>query len=354
MNENRQLDFSLFKMIRNVWLKWLPSRGRVLQSLQPKKLSRFLPSPGNVFFTLLIVGLVVWVQRTGAFSRLSPQTSTSTDTIAYQGRLADANGNPLSGTYNMVFRLYNVAAGGSPLWTEQWSGSDAVQVNDGLFNVLLGSLTPIPQSIFTDYDTLWLSLRVGTDNEMMPRVSLGSVPFSIHALTVPDESITTAALADGSVTSIKLDVDNGLIVSGNITLTGVLAGPTSYWADYRSYIRFMYEDGVTAADLCPEGGTPVGVVAPRQSLEWVTGDEICQNNYNTTQTACLNVHQVVPCGSIIGNNYPYSPESCSLNFSGKWAPFYWWNTEATHNVTHNILGSGIGCYDVKYACCTSP
>ncbi|MCI0732059.1 MAG: hypothetical protein L0332_35785 [Chloroflexi bacterium] len=171
----------------------------------PLLLRRFLPTPGNVFFTLLAVTLFTWAQSTNAFSRLISPANSSLDTIAYQGRLADASGNPLSGTYGMTFRLYNVASGGSPLWTEQWSGGNAVQVSDGLFNVLLGSFVPIPPSVFTDNATLWLGLKVGADNEMLPRIQLGSVPFAAQALTVPDGAITTAKIAEAAVTSDKLD-----------------------------------------------------------------------------------------------------------------------------------------------------
>ena len=49
-------------------------------------------------------------------------TATSTNTIAYQGRLADAAGAPLTGRYNIIFRLYSAASGGAPLWEEQWTG----------------------------------------------------------------------------------------------------------------------------------------------------------------------------------------------------------------------------------------
>jgi hypothetical protein len=51
---------------------------------------------------------------------------------------------------------------------------------------------------------------VGTDDEMQPRVQLGSVPFAVQALTVPDGSITTAKIADGAVTQAKLASDVNL------------------------------------------------------------------------------------------------------------------------------------------------
>jgi hypothetical protein len=106
------------------------------------------------------------------------------------GRLADSSGTPLTSTLNMSFRLYSASSGGAPLWTEQWTGSNGVKVSDGLFNVMLGSLTPIPQSVISGNINLFLGITVGTDSEMSPRVQLGSVPFAVQALSVPDGSIT--------------------------------------------------------------------------------------------------------------------------------------------------------------------
>jgi len=67
-------------------------------------LRAFLPTPGTILFTLAIIALLVAAQSVGALPLGRPQAAPvapSTGTIAYQGRLADANGNPLTGTYNM-------------------------------------------------------------------------------------------------------------------------------------------------------------------------------------------------------------------------------------------------------------
>ena len=66
--------------------------------------------------------------------------------------------------------LYDAASDGVPLWEELWTGANAVQVSDGLFNVMLGSLTPIDAAIISANDTLWLGITAGTDDEMSPRV----------------------------------------------------------------------------------------------------------------------------------------------------------------------------------------
>jgi hypothetical protein len=154
-----------------------------------------LPSPASVLFTLLVVAGVVWASYAGAFSpneRMLPSSSLST--IPYQGRLADASGNAITATRPMQFRLYGAATGGSPLWTENWP---SVVIDNGLFNVLLGTANPIMSTI-SSHPTLWIGVTVGTDPEMSPRVQLGSVPYAMLAQSVPDGSITDAKLAPGA------------------------------------------------------------------------------------------------------------------------------------------------------------
>ncbi len=157
----------------------------------------WIPTPGNtLLIALLMVGLV-WAQNNQALRLFAAPTAqgNSTGTIAYQGRLADASGNPLTQTVNMTFRLYAAASGGAPLWEEQWTGANSVQVSDGLFNVMLGSVNPINQAVIINNRDLFLGITVGTDSEMSPRVQLGTVPFATQALTVPNGSITAEKMA---------------------------------------------------------------------------------------------------------------------------------------------------------------
>lgn len=196
---------------------WWPDRpvgsGRLRRSLTPH--------PGTLVLTLVLVLALFWAQSAGALP-LPVQHSPSfisTGTIAYQGRLADASGNPLTAVVNMEFRLYDAPTGGAPLWEELWTGPSAVQVSDGLFNVMLGSLAPIQQSIVSSSASLYLGITAGTDDEMAPRVQLGSVPFAVQALTVPDGSIATAKIADGAVTGAKVadkSITTSKLASGTV------------------------------------------------------------------------------------------------------------------------------------------
>ena len=179
-------------------------------SIVELKISSWLPTRGNVLFTVvftsLVLGSFVLAGRAGALPgfQTDAPSGASTSLIAYQGRLADAAGAPLTGSYPMTFALYTAATGGAALWSE----SRTVTATDGVFSVMLGEATPIPASIAAN-TSLYLGVTVGSDAEMTPRKQLGSVAYAFQAITVPDRSITSAKIADGA------------IVTGRTTLTYV-------------------------------------------------------------------------------------------------------------------------------------
>ncbi len=157
--------------------------------------------------TLLIVLVLILTQNVWARGLQAPSAQeSSTSTISYQGKLANSSGSPLTGTYSMIFRLYNVSTGGVHLWEEQWTGPNSVQVSDGLFNIMLGSLVPIPVTIITNNNNLWLGITIGSDDEMAPRVQMGSVPYAIYSTiaNLPDDTITTSKIANEAVTTEKI------------------------------------------------------------------------------------------------------------------------------------------------------
>jgi len=269
-----------FQVFRFTIPLWWPDRNT---------LHCLLRSPGNIVVTLLIVALL-WAQSAGALPLRAPASApTSTGTVAYQGRLADATGTPLTGIYPMIFRLYNSAgASSTPLWEEQWTGPNSVKVRDGLFNVMLGSLTPIPQSVLTDNNTLWLGITVGSDDEMTPRVQLGSVPFAVQANTVLNDSITTEKIANNTIQAEDLAPDAvppGVPIGSVISWWRPDAGtplPSDEWA---------VADGSTVAD--PE--SPLyGRALPNLTDRFIMG--VTSGNIGVTGgTNTLNlshIHQV--------------------------------------------------------------
>ncbi|MCH7574831.1 MAG: tail fiber domain-containing protein [Candidatus Marinimicrobia bacterium] len=99
-------------------------------------------------------------------------------TIAYQGIVTDANGTAKSdGSYTFTFRLFDVASGGTALWTES---NKLIAVEGGLFNTALGDQTSFPPTITFD-QPYWLDIQVDGE-QLSDRVALLSVPYSIRAV----------------------------------------------------------------------------------------------------------------------------------------------------------------------------
>lgn len=223
MNEHTDFLVNLVEEVdcylsQHSWLKWL---GR-----------QMMPNIGTL---LMVVVLLLTIPSLAA--PLIVPSATSTSVISYQGRLADSNGNPLTGEYDLEFRIYEEQVGGEPLWRE----SQPVSVSDGLFSVMLGNIDDTLAEATEGHDELYLGIKVDDDSEMEPRVQLGSVPFSMQAMTVPDGSITTEKIAtealttthllDGAVTRSKLASGLDLVPAGTIVMwSGSIAAIPDNWA----------------------------------------------------------------------------------------------------------------------------
>ncbi len=130
--------------------------------------------------------------------------------INYQGQLTLTNGSPLDTTVAITFRLYNVVSGGTSLWTET---HPSVAVTAGLFQVLLGSVTTLPDSFTAN--TRWLGVTVGNNTEMTPRRQIATVPYAYRVGTVDGAS-------GGNITS-DVSIDNRLNVGSGNTNSGSFA-----------------------------------------------------------------------------------------------------------------------------------
>ena len=112
--------------------------------------------------------------------------------IRFQGKVTDTQGAPLNGSYNITFRVYDAASGGTLLWSETQS---AIPVNNGVFTVLLGNVTSLDLPFDIQY---WLSIEVNNDGEMAPRQQIASVGYAIRAETA-DSISNVAILPTGAI-----------------------------------------------------------------------------------------------------------------------------------------------------------
>ncbi|MDP2896143.1 MAG: hypothetical protein Q8Q12_06235, partial [bacterium] len=111
-----------------------------------------------------------------------PQTAVPL-LINYQGELrSPTTGDPVpDGSYDVVFKIYDVQSGGTKLWegTHSTGNGNPVQVTNGIFSVILGSGTAnaLDASLFDGADR-WLETAIGTET-LSPRQRITSVAYSI-------------------------------------------------------------------------------------------------------------------------------------------------------------------------------
>ena len=132
-------------------------------------------------------------------------------TLSYQGFLTNpSTGAPLNAAVgsplSVTFRLYNVAAGGTALYTEV----QPVTVTNGNFNVQLGAVTPLTLPFDVPY---WLETAVGTET-LTPRQPLSSSPYALRVATFGNNT-TIASMSSGG--------SSGTCILGEVRLmAGVL------------------------------------------------------------------------------------------------------------------------------------
>lgn len=141
--------------------------------------------------------------------------------VSYQGLLLDSQGDPVTAAVAMEFELFDAANGGTALWYES---HPAVQVVDGVYDVVLGATTPITQGLVQGGS---LHLEVTVEGETLtPRQQLLMVPYAMRAEVAENAASFgsyEAAYFDSIIEHLQLDgqepgnthPDEGVIDSDN-------------------------------------------------------------------------------------------------------------------------------------------
>ncbi len=220
-----------------------------------------------------------------AVAPVSVATADVPRTISYQGQLTDASGLPLTDTVQMVFNIYDNPTGGTSEWTET---QNSVIVTDGLFSVLLGSVNPIPDTVFRD-PARYLSIQVGADPEITPRTKLTSVAYAYRALRADTAAYAVSGSGiNGSGTVSYIPLFTGSTTLGNSVIresnghVGIGTAPDAefmlyMYYDINNYIKFLRGlDGQNYGVHARSGGTAVGGTGPRGVYgysAWGYGDD---------------------------------------------------------------------------------
>lgn len=135
--------------------------------------------------------------RTLAATLLAVAFSAAGDvprTLSYQGYLTNAAGQPFAnGTTQVFFKLYNVATGGSHLWLE----SQNVQVTNGAFSTILGSISPFDPAQVRFDEAYWLEILVNGPaglEVLSPRQPIAAAPSALFSNRAGGLSPTACAV----------------------------------------------------------------------------------------------------------------------------------------------------------------
>ncbi len=111
----------------------------------------------------------------GGEVRLSPRQ------LNYQGFLTDTLGNPVTNpAMSMTLGIWSASSGGTQLWFE----NQTIDIQKGIFNIIVGDLTTLPDSIFTKNPNRWLELTVGGIT-LSPRTRIVSTAYA-YTSTIAD------------------------------------------------------------------------------------------------------------------------------------------------------------------------
>jgi hypothetical protein len=216
--------------------------------------------------------------------------------INYQGRLTDSVGMPVNGnTVRMHFAfLDGDTAGSQVLWGET---NSAVKVTGGLYNVILGSVNPIPSSALAGSRVF---LEVQARGEVFaPRQRLTSVPYALNAEALSGATAGayySKAQVDALIAGLQAQITAN---ANNIaTHTADIAANTADIAsqDY----RLTADEGDIAANA--------GDIAALTGRMWVAEDDIdvlgmrmatAESNISALQTKLASV-------SVVGNDFIFT------------------------------------------------
>jgi hypothetical protein len=246
----------------------------------------------------LLVGLP-WL----ALSTLNFQPATAFaqgTAFTYQGQLQN-NGSPASGTYNLTFSLFDVAASGTPIAGPVTN--NAVVITNGLFTALIN----FAPGVFSG-QTNWLQIGVASNGlstftNLSPRQQLTPTPYAIYAEgtsnllgTLPVAQLSgTVPLAQLPAAVVTNNEAN--VTLGNVTLTGTLNLPSAGTINAGNN-SLLYADGADDFYAGPGAGsvaisasdsTGIGYGALSSNSNGVNNTAIGYESLNNNTNGSFNV-----------------------------------------------------------------
>jgi len=115
--------------------------------------------------------------------------------LSLQGTVQKSTGVSVEdGLYTLIFKLYTVETGGTPVWTEK---QDSVILLGGVYSVTLGAVTPLTAAFDKPY---FLGITVGSGAELIPRARLTSSPYALSLIGQSNTFPSAGAVGAGTAT----------------------------------------------------------------------------------------------------------------------------------------------------------
>lgn len=154
-------------------------------------MNRTLRTAAMLVLSLATLGASAYAQTSAQIPR----------TFSYQGLLTDISGrNVPDGNHILTLTIYDAPTGGTELYSE----THAAPVIRGTFNVIIGSVNPIPSTLKFDRP-YYLGVSVDGKDELSPRTAMLAVPYALRSI-----GAETAVSAEHAATADLATVSQGL------------------------------------------------------------------------------------------------------------------------------------------------
>jgi hypothetical protein len=269
----------------------------------------------------------------GLFGLLQPAGTAQAATginqeINYEGRLLNSTGGlEPDGTYSVQFKIYQdgtgcVSSGSSPCGgTLLWTENDSVTTINGYFSVPLGAVTSL-SSVNFNSDTLWLSINVNSNGEMLPFLRFAASPYALNSLQLNGLTSTqygqlaasntftgSNVFQTTSTTAFQIQQASGPVVfnantsSGQITIYGGLYSAATQSLGLDTTGSNAISIGTTNAAVVSIGSTSngIGIYGTTSLAGGFYGTQVSSYINQWTLTAITDIN----CGSGFANGAFY-------------------------------------------------
>ena len=156
------------------------------------------------------------------------------------------------GRYSFLFKIYTQPEGGAAL---SWQETQSLEVKNGIYNALIGSVTPFSGLAFDRI--YYIGISVAGGSEMVPRIQLTASPYALSLQGTNNKVPNSGAMqfdkdvwhkSSDSLERIrfnnrgKTNLKEGLTISGSTEITAN-AGTLSLYGTNHSYIQY-FPDGL--------------------------------------------------------------------------------------------------------------